>query len=86
MSIITIQTLATNSDNNKIALDYLEEYGGIFGQATRTAFSKRNRINLKRHGSIKINVQDKRSAETKDTIGKAVSEVVKIALIPFLEN
>ena len=36
--------------------------------------------NLKRHGSIKINVQDKRSAQTKDIIGKAVSEVVKIAL------
>ena len=36
--------------------------------------------NLKRHGTIKINVQDKRSAQTKDIIGKAVSEVVRIAL------
>ncbi len=35
--------------------------------------------NLKRHGTIKINVQDKRSAQTKDIIGKAVSEVVRIA-------
>ena len=36
--------------------------------------------NLKRHGSIKINVQDKRSAQTKDMIGKAVAEVVRVAL------
>ncbi|MBR8835007.1 MAG: IS200/IS605 family accessory protein TnpB-related protein [Stigonema ocellatum SAG 48.90 = DSM 106950] len=36
--------------------------------------------NLKRHGSIKTNVQDKRSKQTKDIIGKAVSEVVKISL------
>ena len=36
--------------------------------------------NLKCHGSIKINVQDKRSNQTKDIIGKAVSEVARIAL------
>jgi len=36
--------------------------------------------NLKRHGSIKTNVQDKRSKQTKDIIGKAVSKVVRIAL------
>ncbi len=36
--------------------------------------------NLKRHGTIKTNVQDKRSVQTKDIIGKAVSEVVKVAL------
>ncbi|WP_017743069.1 IS200/IS605 family accessory protein TnpB-related protein [Scytonema hofmannii] len=35
--------------------------------------------NLKRHGSIKINVQDKRSKQTKDVIGKAVAEIVRIA-------
>ena len=36
--------------------------------------------NLKRHGSIRTNVQDKRSVQTKDIIGKAVSEVARIAL------
>ncbi|KYC43847.1 hypothetical protein WA1_01445 [Scytonema hofmannii PCC 7110] len=35
--------------------------------------------NLKRHGSIKINIQDKRSKQTKDIIGKAVAEIVRIA-------
>ncbi len=44
MSVITIQTTATNTIQNKTALDYLSEYGTIFGQATRTAFSLRNRI------------------------------------------
>ena len=44
MSVVTIQTAATNTIENKTALDYLSEYGVIFGQATRTAFSLRNRI------------------------------------------
>ena len=44
MSVVTIQTTATNTIQNKTALDYLSEYGVIFGQATRTAFSLRNRI------------------------------------------
>ena len=44
MSVVTIQTTATNTIENKTALDYLSEYGVIFGQATRTAFSLRNRI------------------------------------------
>ena len=44
MSLVTIQTTATNSIQNKTALDYLSEYEVIFGQATRTAFSLRNRI------------------------------------------
>lgn len=35
--------------------------------------------NLKRHGSIKINVQDKRSNQTKDIIGKAVAQIVRVA-------
>ncbi len=35
--------------------------------------------NLKRHGSIKINVQDKHSNQTEDIIGKAVAQVVRIA-------
>jgi IS605 OrfB family transposase len=35
--------------------------------------------NLKRHGSLKINVQDKRSKQTKDIIGKAVAFLVRIA-------
>jgi IS605 OrfB family transposase len=35
--------------------------------------------NLKKHGSIKINLQDKRSNQTKDIIGKAVSNIVRIA-------
>ena len=44
MSFITIQTIAANNVQNQPALNYLEEYGDIFGQATRTAFSLRNRI------------------------------------------
>ena len=36
--------------------------------------------NLKRHGSIKINIQDKRSVQTKNIIGLAISELVEIAL------
>jgi IS605 OrfB family transposase len=35
--------------------------------------------NLKRHGSIKINVQGKRSHQTKDIIGKAVAQIVRVA-------
>ena len=35
--------------------------------------------NLKDHGSIKINVQDKRSNQTQDIIGKAVAQVVRVA-------
>lgn len=35
--------------------------------------------NLKRHGSIKINVQDKHSNQTKDIIGKAVAQIVRVA-------
>ncbi|KYC42212.1 hypothetical protein WA1_19710 [Scytonema hofmannii PCC 7110] len=44
MSVVTIQTTAFNTNQNRTALDYLEEYGIIFGQATRTAFALRNRI------------------------------------------
>ncbi len=44
MSVITIQTMASSNTQNKVALSYLEEYGDIFRQATRTAFSLRNRI------------------------------------------
>jgi IS605 OrfB family transposase len=35
--------------------------------------------NLTAHGSIKINVQDKRSNQTKDIIGKVVAQVVRVA-------
>lgn len=35
--------------------------------------------NLKRHGSININVQDKRSNQTKDIVGKAVAQIVRVA-------
>ena len=44
MSVITIQTIAASNIQNQPALNYLEEYGDIFGQATRTAFSLRNRV------------------------------------------
>ncbi|KYC35314.1 hypothetical protein WA1_09200 [Scytonema hofmannii PCC 7110] len=44
MSIVTIQTTAAKNIQNQTALDYLEEYGVIFGQAVRTAFALRNRI------------------------------------------
>ena len=35
--------------------------------------------NLKRHGSIKVNVQDKSSNQTEDILGKAIAEIVRIA-------
>jgi IS605 OrfB family transposase len=35
--------------------------------------------NLKQHGSIKINVQDKRSNQTQDIIGKAVAQIIRVA-------
>lgn len=35
--------------------------------------------NLKRHGTIKINVQDKRTNQTSDIIGKACAELVRLA-------
>lgn len=35
--------------------------------------------NLKRHGSIKINIQDKSSNQTSDILGKAIAEIVRIA-------
>lgn len=35
--------------------------------------------NLKKHGSIKVNIQDKNSNQTKDIIGKAVAQIVGIA-------
>ena len=44
MSVITIQTTAISTIQNSSSLDYLDEYGVVFGQATRTPFSLRNRI------------------------------------------
>jgi len=35
--------------------------------------------NLKKHGSIKVNIQDKRSNQSKDIIGKAVAQIVRVA-------
>ncbi len=35
--------------------------------------------NLLRHGSIKINIQDKSSHQTEDILGKAIAEIVRIA-------
>jgi IS605 OrfB family transposase len=35
--------------------------------------------NLKRHGSIKINIQDKSSNQTSDILGKAIASIVRIA-------
>lgn len=40
---ITIQTLIPESDN-KLALDYISEFGIIFGSCIRTAFNIRNRM------------------------------------------
>jgi hypothetical protein len=42
-----------------------------------TVIDKRG--NLKRHGSIKINVQDKRTNQTSDIIGKACAELFRVA-------
>ncbi len=44
LSVVTIQTIAKSSDENKIALEYLLDYGAVFGRATRTVFAMRNRI------------------------------------------
>jgi IS605 OrfB family transposase len=35
--------------------------------------------NLKRHGSVKINIQDKSSNQTEDILGKAIASIVRIA-------
>ncbi|MUG91409.1 IS200/IS605 family element transposase accessory protein TnpB [Scytonema sp. UIC 10036] len=65
MSIITIQTLATDSNDNKIALDYLQDYAVIFGQATRTAFSKRNRIGKTKTKESELEKQICKELETR---------------------
>lgn len=65
MSIITIQTLATNSDDNKIALDYLQDYAVVFGQATRTAFSLRNRIGKTKTKESELEKQICKELETR---------------------
>ncbi len=44
MSIVTIQTQINKCVENKIGLEYLQQYGELFGRATRTAFAMRNRI------------------------------------------
>ncbi len=72
----TIETLlpviATSLENGSLGIDFNP------GSIDWTLIDRHG--NLKRHGSIKTNVQDKRSIQTKDIIGKAVSEVVRVAL------
>ncbi|MUG95974.1 IS200/IS605 family element transposase accessory protein TnpB [Scytonema sp. UIC 10036] len=65
MSIITIQTIAPNSPDNTIALDYLRDYALVFGQATRTAFSKRNRIGQNKTKESEIEKQICKELETR---------------------
>jgi len=72
----TIETIdpviTTSSENGTLGIDFNP------GSIDWTLIDRHG--NLKRHGSIKINVQDKRSRQTQDIIGKAVSEVVRIAI------
>jgi len=72
----TIETidpvLTTSLENGSLGIDFNP------GSIDWTLVDRHG--NLKRHGSIKTNVQDKRSKQTKDIIGKAVSKVVRIAL------
>ncbi|MBR8836847.1 MAG: IS200/IS605 family accessory protein TnpB-related protein [Stigonema ocellatum SAG 48.90 = DSM 106950] len=67
MSVVTIQTLAYDAEKtpeNKQALDYLDEYGAIFGQATRKGYSERN----------KIGKTDRKSREIESFICKQLEE------------
>jgi len=64
---VTIQRLAHDAEKtpeNKQALDYLDEYGAIFGQATRKGYSERN----------KIGKTDKKSREIESFICKQLEE------------
>jgi IS605 OrfB family transposase len=65
LPIITIQTLAPDSGENKIALDYLQEYAVVFGQATRTAFSLRNRIGKTKTKESELEKQICKELETR---------------------
>ncbi len=72
MSVVTIQSLAGNSQKtpeNKNALEYLEEYGAIFGQAIRKGYSERN----------KIGKTDKKSRELESFICKQLEEKYKLS-------
>jgi hypothetical protein len=42
MSEITIQTVIPTTNENKIGLDYIAEFGVIFGRCIRTGFNIRN--------------------------------------------
>ena len=64
--------LATSLENGSLGIDFNP------GSIDWTLTDRHG--NLKRHGTIKTNVQDKRSVQTKDIIGKAVSEIARIAL------
>jgi len=71
----TIETpervIATSLENGAIGIDFNP------GSIDWTLIDRHG--NLKRHGSIKTNIQDKRSKQTKDIIGKAVAEIVRKA-------
>ncbi|MBR8839706.1 MAG: IS200/IS605 family accessory protein TnpB-related protein [Stigonema ocellatum SAG 48.90 = DSM 106950] len=67
LSVVTIQTLAPDTEKmpeNKQALDYLDEYGEIFGQAIRKGYSERN----------KIGKTDKKARELESFICKQLEE------------
>lgn len=44
MTKVAIQTSIFKTDENKLSLEFLEEYGNIFGSAIRTGFFIRNKI------------------------------------------
>ena len=72
MSVVTIQTLAGNAQKmpeNKQALDYLEEYGAIFGQAIRQGYSERNKIGL----------TDRKARELESLVCKQLEEKYKLS-------
>ena len=72
MSVVTIQTLALNAQKipeNKQALEYLEEYGALFGQAIRKGYSERN----------KIGKTDKKARELESFICRQLEEEYKLS-------
>jgi len=64
--------ITTSRENGSLGIDFNP------GSIDWTVIDRHG--NLRKHGSIKINVQDKRSKQTKDIIGKAISEVARVAI------
>lgn len=64
---ITIQTLIPQTDN-KLALDYLQEFGIIFGSCIRTAFNIRNSLGRVTISTIKLKSDIAKELEIKYSV------------------